>query len=214
MKIPYTKLSGLVLVYFMSVFIVQAQTPFFKSGLLMGVNGSQITGDNMVGFDKGGILIGPFVEHEFSDISTLRMELLFSMKGSADAKSKPDPNRNWDLYRVNYLEVPILFDYHVYQKFGLNGGLAVGVNIGEYYIDVYKSEYPDFSLAKKIEYSYLIGGYYEHNAKMEFFIRYQSSIINFSTANNTPFFQLWGQRRPGYLNVLASFGLRYYFGQK
>ncbi len=168
----------------------------------------------MVGFDKGGALIGPFVEHDLTEFSTFRMEIVFSMKGSADTKSNPDANRNWDLYRVNYLEVPLMYDWKVYQDFGFTGGLAIGINVGEYYIDRNNTAVPSFSLAKKLEYSYLLGGLYEHSEKMEFFIRYQSSIINFSTAGNTPFFQLWRQRKPGYLNVVASFGLRYYFGQK
>jgi hypothetical protein len=204
-----------IIVFIVCLFCISTtvDAQFFKSGILFGVNGSQITGDDMAGFDKGGLLLGPFVEHELSSSSCIRMELTYSMKGSAYNINRTRQGI-WNLYRVSYIEVPIMYDRIVYQKFGITGGLAFGFMVNEHYVDKYNSVIPDFSLAKKTEFSYLIGGIYNHSERLNVFIRYQSSIINFSTADNTPFFQLWGQRRPGYLNVVASFGARYYFGQK
>ncbi|NLJ07190.1 MAG: PorT family protein [Sphingobacteriales bacterium] len=187
---------------------------YFHGGLLLGANGSQITGDNMLGFNKGGLLMGVFVEHRSirQERLSLRMEMNYTQKGS---RKVLDPYVNvpgiWNLYRADYLEVPIMADFLVYKKWGATGGLALGFNVYENYIDRYGTEDKNFNLAKKTESSLLIGIFYEFSEKFRFFLRYQSSLYNFSIADNTPFWQLWGNRHPGYIHVVASAGIRYYF---
>jgi len=188
---------------------------FFKGGIMPALNFSQITGDNMLGYNKGGLLLGTFVEHDINDLITLRMELNYSMKGSRRIINEFNTTPGeWDLYRVNYLEIPLTIDHVIYNKFGLSGGLAFGINVGEYYIDRYGTEDPHFSMAKKWESSILLGAYYEYNERFEFFVRHESSILNFTTSGNTPFWQVWGIVKRGYINVLLSFGARYYLGVK
>lgn len=195
--------------------LTNAFSQYFKGGLMPAFNVSQITGDNMVGYNKGGLLLGTFVEHDVNELISLRMELNYTQKGSRRVINEWGTGPGtWDLYRVNYLEIPIMMDHVIYNKFGVTGGLAFGLNVGEFYVDYYGTEDPNFSMAKKIESSFLLGGFYEYNERFEFFVRHQSSIFNFTTTENTPFWQFWGIVKRGYIHVMLSFGMRYYFGVK
>jgi len=195
--------------------LVNAQ--FFRAGLNLGVNGSQITGDNMMGFDKGGLNSGIFIEHKLisNEKASLRLNINYSQKGSRRIIDQYIHTAGkWDLYRADYLEVPVTFNYHVYKQWGVMGGLAFGFNVNEKYIPRDGTDYTDFNLAKKTELSSVWGLYYLMNAKFEFFLNYQSSVYNFSTASNTPFWIIWGDVRKGYIHVLTSAGLRFYFNSK
>ena len=176
-------------------------------------NMTQITGDNMLGYNKPGILFGTYVEHKLNDFISLRMELNFTQKGSRRIIDEWNTSPGtWDLYRVDYLEVPLLFDHLIYNKFGATGGLALGFRVHEFYRDRYGTDDPNFTMAKRTESSFLFGGFYEHSERITFFVRHQSSIFNFSTTDNTPIWQFWGTIKRGYIHVMLSFGLRYYFG--
>jgi len=194
-----------------------SKAQFFNAGLNLGVNGSQITGDNMIGFDKGGINSGIFIEHKLlnNERICLRMSINYTQKGSRRIIDQYQHTAGkWDIYRADYLEIPFTFNFHVYKQWGAMGGLAFGFNVNEKYIPRDGTDFTDFNLAKKTELSSVWGIYYRHNSKFEFFFNYQSSVYNFSTASNTPFWIIWGDVRKGYIHVLTSAGLRFYFLSK
>lgn len=206
-------LVSIQLIFTLNIFFpIKLNAQLFHGGFLFGANGSQITGDNMVGFNKGGILCGVFIENKTTEKISLRMEMNYTQKGS---RKVLNPYSNtpgiWTLYRADYLEIPLMIDYQILNKWGATGGLALGFNVNEYYIDRYGTEDRNFKLAKNTESSLLLGLFYEFSEKLEFFLRYQSSLYNFSLADSTPFWQLWGNRRPGYIHVVTSAGIRFYF---
>ncbi len=197
----------------------------FRSGLMLGMNGSQITGDNMRGFDKGGLLTGVFSEYIFNELKQLRIEMNYTEKGSRkviDPVSGSAPG-TWLNRKISYLEVPVLYQRNAadwLQYFGidndhisLSGGLAIAYRVGEKvtYNDGSFDKNPAFST--KFEGSFLLGGDYLINDKFAAFIRYQSSLYDISIAKVSPFWLIWGERHKGYINVVTSIGLRYYFGK-
>jgi len=206
-----------IFTFLLTIIVNFGFSQFFKAGIILGVNGSQITGDNMLGFNKGGINSGLFIEHQLikNENLSLRFEINYTQKGS---RRLLDPYTItpgiWDLYRADYIEIPFMLDYIIYKQYGITAGLASAFNVNEKYIPRDGSDFEDFNLAKKFETSLLIGLTFHFSEKLVFFGRYQSSIYNFSTASNTPIWQIWGDVRKGYIHVLTSAGLRYYFNLK
>lgn len=196
----------------------------FRSGLILGFNGSQITGDAMQGFNKGGILGGVFSEYKIAEKpSTIRLEILFAQKGSRReilANGNYGPGI-WNLMRLNYIDVPVLYSYNISEilsyfdiekeGFWINGGLAGSVLVGEFQVDDMGTEIPEPDFANQFELSFLLGAEYKLNEKFQAYARYQSSIYDMSIGASSPFWKVWGYTNRGFINVIASFGVRYYF---
>ena len=58
----------------------------FKGGVIAGIATSQVSGDNLGGFNKAGIYLGIFSEFPISHISNIKMEMSFIQKGSNNPK--------------------------------------------------------------------------------------------------------------------------------
>lgn len=198
----------------------QAQT--FRSGLVLGINGSQITGDAMQGFDKSGLHLGVFSEYFTEGYSSLRIDLIYTQKGSRRVLT---PNGYgpgiWNLYRADYIEVPIIYNYNLYHFFKKYGGnydqLLVGVGLGfgwlvnEFQEDInnVRIQTPDF--ANKFDLSMIFQAEYRWKDRWNPFIAYQFSLYDMSQAKTSPFWKIWGPVSRGYIHVVSSLGVRYYF---
>jgi len=96
----------------------------FTGGLEIGASASQLSGDALSGFDKFGLVAGPYIRANFTEKSSAKLAIQYINKGS---------RRNADLdngifgyaIRLNYVEVPILYSY-TYEKIKGEAGLAVG----------------------------------------------------------------------------------------
>ena len=53
-------------------------------GLHIGLNGTQVDGDNSAGFNRAGLVVGGFVSYAVSDNFELQPELQFEQLGSAN----------------------------------------------------------------------------------------------------------------------------------
>ena len=93
----------------------------FKSGLQLGLNTSQVSGDALGGFHKAGLKAGAFVKHRLQKSTNLQFELYYIDKGSNDNKTDFQID-------LSYVETALIL-----QKFhhGLmyEGGLTFGVNM-------------------------------------------------------------------------------------
>lgn len=105
---------------------------FFKGSATLGVNVSQIDGDNLAGYDKFGFTGGVKVEFPLNAVLDLGIEFLFSQRGS---RSQLIQNRFTELSRIhlNYVELPLVIkwsDWWIekdsYYKFNLHGGISNG----------------------------------------------------------------------------------------
>ncbi len=120
--------TGLLFVI-LAVFIgsVELNAQNFKAGLKAGFCASQVSGDNLNGFDKAGLIAGAFVSNNFSEKTGLQMEMIFIQKGSRRRVSETD--NSFYRLRLHYAEVPVLFMFRPSKKITLLGGLSAGVLI-------------------------------------------------------------------------------------
>ncbi len=114
----------IVLFLFLSYFGgVQAQK--FKGGLFAGIAASQISGDQLSGFNKPGLFAGAFTNIVFKEKYGLQLELYYIQKGSR----KVSKSNSIATYKLNlqYIEMPILFKWQIVKRFYIELGPAIGV---------------------------------------------------------------------------------------
>ena len=105
----------------------------FNAGFVLGVNASQIDGDRAAGYNKLGISAGVRATTYLTDKADLSFDILYSQRGS---QSEFNLGSNFIPFKikVNYIEVPILFNYKdwlvedddnvSYYKITISGGVA------------------------------------------------------------------------------------------
>ncbi len=102
----------------------------FNGGIMAGVVVSQVAGDTYEGFDKAGIFAGGFVNYQFTRRSILQMELEYFQKGSRhNPDSKNNDYREY-LFRTNYIELPLLYQFVISKRFKVEGGPSAGFLVG------------------------------------------------------------------------------------
>ena len=107
----------------------------FDAGALIGLNTSQITGDNFAGYNQPGLIAGLWLSRGLGDKSKLVMEMQYLPKGSRKNPKPTDLDFAFYRLRLHYVEVPIIFSYQVHKKFSLETGLSYGALVGVYEAD-------------------------------------------------------------------------------
>jgi hypothetical protein len=117
----------LLFLLFSSLIVVEnASAQRILGGISLGMNLTQVDGDDFYGFKKVGLNIGPMVAIPFGKKSnwSVSMELLYSQKGSFHNSS----NDTLDYKLVqDYVEIPVLI--HFTDKKIISGG--VGFSYGQ-----------------------------------------------------------------------------------
>lgn len=100
----------------------------FHGGVAMGLVGSQVAGDTYSGFGKAGLFLGGYVGWEFTQHTGIQLELTYFQKGS---RENPTEKNNYDyyLFRVNYIELPVLYQYKI-NRFIVEAGPSLGFTLG------------------------------------------------------------------------------------
>ncbi len=103
---------------FLAVIIIlvvslQTKAQSFTGGIKAGMVVSQIAGDGFSGFNKVGLNGGFFVQYYVEPVVSLQMELAYIQKGSAHTLDPDDPESVGYLLRMNYVELPLLVQYHL-----------------------------------------------------------------------------------------------------
>lgn len=86
----------------------------FNGGVRGALVVSQVAGDGMSGFNKAGLHGGFFVNYMFKAKHSVQMELAYVQKGSAQSEKPNLPDQQQYLLRLNYVEIPLLYQFHVY----------------------------------------------------------------------------------------------------
>jgi hypothetical protein len=117
-------------VLLLSTVKIEAQN--IKGGVQLGFSASQISGDQLAGYNKPGLYGGVFAYAQFSDRSAFQMEINFVQKGS-HKNAHPDKG-DYAKYNLNmnYIEVPLLYKYYIYDgQIALVAGLSYAQLIGD-----------------------------------------------------------------------------------
>ena len=156
----------------------------FNGGLMAGVAGCQVAGDSLSGFHKAGIFAGGFVNLQISKHSAFQMELEFFQKGS---RKNPDPEKNdYDqyLFRVNYIEWPILYQYIIHERFRIEAGPSLGVLTG-YYEERRYEEIKNGNRPARLTFQLNFGMYVGLTRRIMFSLRTNNSMLNIRSENAT-----------------------------
>ena len=172
----------------------------FKGKIILGINGSQVDGDKLGGYDKPGMLFGAGTEYLLNEKVGLQSEILFSQKGSKSTEKDPD----YFILRINYLEIPLLLNYHTSNGILLQAGISF-----DYLISAKLDDGAGFADRKEplksFDFCYNIGFGYDVTENINLNIRFTYSIlpINITAVNNLP------ANRFGLFNNTLSFTFRY-----
>jgi len=185
-----------------------ANSQKFYGGLQAGINGSQINGDHMSGFDKGGLLAGVFIDFPYSQKVFFSMELNYSEKGSRSKDGTMQTAGSWTLFKVSYLEVPLFINYRLSEKADLNIGLSYGIKVGHKFIDSLGIENPTADPTRPHDFEICGGGNYRLGDKFKVSLRAAASLISIEQGGSNP---LWAKTNTGMINIVISCAIKYYF---
>ncbi len=106
---------------------LKAQT--FTAHILAGAATSQVSGDQLSGFNKAGVIAGAGVNAMLSKKIDLGFEIYYIQKGSLKQSNIDKGDFEYYRLRLNYLEIPLLLQYHMSDKLGLELGPSIGTLI-------------------------------------------------------------------------------------
>ena len=145
----------------------------FNAGISAGISTSQVSGDNLAGFNKAGIILGGFVNRKINDLLMVQIEMIYIQKGS----SNPNQNINnlADIH-LDYIEIPFLAIIKNSEKISIEGGVHCSALIDGYYQDLYgklenQTSFDSFELGA------IIGISYNLSSKISLNTRLSNSII-------------------------------------
>src|SRR5688572_20561360 len=147
----------LIITIFFYPLLSKGQT--FRAGAFAGLSTSQVSGDNLGGFDKAGLYAGGFVNIPMSEKWLLQMEITYIQKGSRPSKSDEEAGFPGIFPTLNYAEVPVLFIYKAKPKINIEAGLAFGVLVYSREEDIFAEReiqrpYNDFDFSFVIGFDY------------------------------------------------------------
>jgi hypothetical protein len=136
------------------------QAQEFRGGFLAGLTSTQLDGDLYSGFNKAGITAGVYVNRQLSEKSGVQFELRYFEKGSKEDDTK-DGGSTYYLSKINYIEIPVLYQYFV-KNFVFEAGLSAGVLVKQSEEDKdglipneYRIEFNRFEIASQTGFKYL-----------------------------------------------------------
>jgi opacity protein-like surface antigen len=134
---------SLVLFLFM---VCSANAQPFSGGFFAGMSASQVDGDTYSGYNKIGLTAGGYISSEFNRTWKWKAELRYIQKGATKRTSIENP----DYYRlaIHYVEIPLMLQYYINERFFLEIGLAPDVylyhNEEDEFGDIPADEGPDY----------------------------------------------------------------------
>jgi hypothetical protein len=131
-------IKKLVLILFVCTALSSsASAQRFKAGIRAGIAGTQISGDQLGGFDKAGIVAGGLVSTELSEKFDIGFEVLYSQKGSRKNARPEKEDYITYLLRLNYFEVPVLLQWKFSNRFHFEAGPSFGALVSSLEEDEY-----------------------------------------------------------------------------
>jgi hypothetical protein len=98
----------------------------FHGEFQLGVAGSQVSGDELSGFNKGGLLVGGGVRYAFDQKTSLGFSILYLQKGSRSTNNLANGDTSYYRLRLNYLEFPVLVRVTTGKKLYFELGTSIG----------------------------------------------------------------------------------------
>ncbi|MBG37562.1 MAG: hypothetical protein CMP72_00885 [Flavobacteriales bacterium] len=154
------------------IFQFNSSAQEFNAGILSGLSTTQVSGDNLAGYNKAGLIIGGFVNRDISQSLALQIEMMYIQKGSSNPKVE---NLIAEI-NLEYIEIPLTLVLKSSEKINFDFGIHISALIDGYYKDIYgilenQIEFNDY------EFGAVVGIAYKLNEKMSLCTRLSNSII-------------------------------------
>ena len=195
------------IIFSTSILFVNAQD--FKGGIFAGMNVSQVDGDEYAGFNKAGLILGGFVNRDFTKTLTGQLEMIYIGKGS---KKPVNPDKGQFDYRFiasDYIEIPVLLKIK-YEKLKLffETGLSYGILFSSREEDENgEINIPRIGPFKKNEFGLILGLNFSITENLSFNTRFAYSILPIANKALLTTWRVYG----GSYNRALEFTLRYQF---
>ncbi|MBC7884449.1 MAG: PorT family protein [Saprospiraceae bacterium] len=167
------KIVNVIMVLFMFI-PFKSWCQGFKATGLVGLNASQIDGDNLYGFNKLGLSLGGRLSYVTDKSYDFALEMLYSQRGSALNFFNNEPG---DKIVLNYFEIPVVFslrDWYIedksYYKVRVESGFSYG-----YLFRIEASGFEE-SFFRKHDVSWLVGVGLNFSSRIGVSIRYTTSL--------------------------------------
>ncbi len=183
----------------------------FEGGVYFGLTTSQINGDNLSGYNKVGMNLGFQTALPIGENAKFQFELAFIKKG---AKEVPSDTSNFYKASLNYIEIPLLFQYRwKYLSFDIGPGLDILVSSKEEWDGFPQASDPPFTGVNIVA---IVGVNWHFSEKWYLSLRTNNSlsVIREGNANpgDNPSIIRFGQY--GMRNIVLSTALVYHFDSK
>lgn len=156
-----------------------AQQKKFNLVLVAGINASQVNGDKLAGFDKIGILAGAGINRQVNKKAGWQFEILYSEKGSKDVAG-PNNLQIDTIFRFNYIDIPIMFNYNLYEKLMIQAGVYNGVRIKAVYDD-YVNKFDRTKQIRTMDYGVCLGVNYSITDNWKLNFRVSQSVLDINS---------------------------------
>jgi len=95
--------------------------PIIRPGVFVGFNATQVDGDDLTGYRKIGANIGGTAFIRLPRNFSVSFEILYTQKGAKSTVNQPCPNSQSCKLILDYIDVPLMINYHDKQRaiFGL-----------------------------------------------------------------------------------------------
>lgn len=149
----------------------------FQAELILGLCGSQISGDQLQGFDKLGVNSGIGVRTAISKNNQVGFRMLYFQKGSQTPDKDIEAGiQDYYLLRLHYLEFPLWFRHTHKERFFVELGPSLAWLIKSYEEDVfgenpYNEPFNSLDLSAQGGLGFKIGG------RTEFVFSYWQSLL-------------------------------------
>ena len=144
----------------------------FDAGLIGGFCTSQVSGDNLSGYNKLGSRFGAYINYPINKKMGYQLEMQFLQKGSKKPYTENSPETY--LFELNYIELPATLNYQVRKGISIESGLGTAFLVG------YKEqdEITDINTDKPntLALDFLLGVQYDIKKNLKLNIRYANSI--------------------------------------
>ena len=144
----------------------------FDAGLIGGFSTSQVSGDNLSGYNKLGSRFGAYINYPINKKMSYQLEMQFLQKGSKKPYTENSPETY--LFELNYIELPATLNYQVKKGISIESGLGTAFLVG------YKEqdEITDINTDKPntLALDFLLGVQYDIKKNLKLNIRYANSI--------------------------------------
>ena len=144
----------------------------FDAGLIGGFCTSQVSGDNLSGYNKLGSRFGAYINYPINKKMSYQVEMQFLQKGSKKPYTENSPETY--LFELNYIELPATLNYQVKK------GISIESGLGTAFLVDYKEqdEITDINTDKPntLALDFLLGVQYDIKKNLKLNIRYANSI--------------------------------------